>query len=78
MKSAKECECFPYKSKLVCYMEVFPDGRVIQLSSNDEKLKAFSRAWTDQSKIMAVWPGKYRSDLFAIDDLNAFVQVLSI
>lgn len=31
MRSAKESGCFPYKSKLVCFMEVFPDGTITQI-----------------------------------------------
>ena len=72
MRSSKESGCFPYRSSTVCYIEVFPDGSVQQLSTKDEKLRALMNAENGKSKIYAVWPGKWRSDLFIIDDLDAF------
>ncbi len=76
MRSAKESGCFPYRSKLVCFMQLFPDGRLIQLSSKDMKLNACGSAQKGESKIVAVWPGQWRSDLFIIDDLEEFVDAL--
>lgn len=78
MLSAKENSCFPYASKLVCYIEVFPDGRVEQLSGQTEKRKGYADAIQGLSKIVAVWPGQWRSDLFLIDDLSLFKQGLKL
>ena len=72
MRSAKETGCFPYSSKRVCYIEVFPDGTVRQVSGNHEKIAAFENALHERSKLFAVWPGEWRSDLFVVDDLAAF------
>ena len=72
MRSAKEAGCFPYRSKVVCYMEVFPNGEVKQLSTKAERLDAYFDAYGGTSKIIAVWLGQWRSDLFIIDDLDAF------
>lgn len=74
MRSAKETGCFPYGSKRVCFIEVFPDGNVRQVSSDKEKKEAFEHALCEKSKLLAVWPGQWRSDLFVIDDLMAFVE----
>lgn len=72
MRSSKEAGCFPYRSKVVCYMEVFPDGNIRQLKETNEKLEAYMNANSGRSTIYAVWPGQWRSDLFIVDDLEAF------
>ncbi len=78
MRSAKETGCFPYSSGQVCYMEVSPDGAVTQLSTVGEKRSAYINAQAGVSKILAVWPGRWRSDLFIIDDLDAFSEKQSL
>lgn len=74
MRSAKEAGCFPYSSKQVCYIEVFPDGQIRQLCNSQEKLDAYFNAHCGSSKIIAVWPGQWRSDMFIIDDLEAYCE----
>ena len=74
MRSAKESGCFPYGSKLVCFMELWPNGDLIQLSSKHEKREACFHAMGGQSNVVAVWPGNWRSDLFIVDDLEAFLK----
>lgn len=74
IRSAKETGCFPYSCGQVCYMEVSPDGAVTQLSTVGEKRSAYINAQAGVSKILAVWPGRWRSDLFIIDDLDAFSE----
>lgn len=74
MRSAKEAGCFPYRSKLVCYMELTNDGNIKQLSNRNEKIEAYLNAKAGISKILAVWPGQWRSDLFIIDDLDSFAD----
>lgn len=78
MRSAKESGCFPYYNSLICYMEVFPDGTINQLQSKTDRLAAYLNAKSNKSKIYAVWPGKWRSDLFLIDDLDAFCNDLNL
>lgn len=72
MRSAKQTPNFPYGSKLVCYIEVLNDGTVRQLSDKRDKLDGYLNASAGKSRIFAVWPGNWRSDLFVIDDLDAF------
>lgn len=74
MRSSAKAGCFPYSSKHVCYMELFPDGELNQLSDKQEKLRAYVRASIGESKIVAVWPGQWRSDLFIVDDLDSFCE----
>lgn len=74
MRSAKDAGCFPYRSKVVCYMELSCDGKIKQLSTKNEKLEAYLNAKSGISQILAVWPGQWRSDLFIIDDLESFAE----
>ncbi|MCL2570013.1 MAG: hypothetical protein FWE16_02290 [Firmicutes bacterium] len=77
MRSAKNSETFPYTSSTVCYFEVDSLGNVKQLDKQSMET-AHSNATSDKSKIYAVWPWQYRSDLFLIDDLNAFADAFDI
>ena len=79
MRSAKEQEFFPYDAKTVCYILVTPDGNVQQVHHTaDELKKAHDDAKTGDAALYAVWPGKWRSDLFVIDDLDAFADAVGI
>lgn len=53
MRSSKEAGCFPYRSSTVCYIEVFPDGTIQQLSNKTEKLSALAHSST--SRICLAW-----------------------
>lgn len=79
MRSAKNNDTFPYSSKLICYIEKTKDGEVKQIHNYfEEKSAAYKRAIEENSKIYAVWPGQYNSDLFEIDDLDAFADAHGI
>ena len=77
MRSAKENLEFPYSSSLICYFEVRSNGEVEQIGKESAR-EAYVRATDNHSKIFAVWPGNWRSDLFVIDDLNAFADAFDI
>ena len=79
MRSAKEQEYFPYTGSTVCYIEVGKDGTVSQMrhknkSDRPEVSAAYQRAACGDSTLYAVWPGKWSSDLFLLDDLEAFAK----
>ena len=79
MRSAKECKEFPYTSKTVCYIEVFPDGSVKQVSPSVSEIEpAYNNLISNKSTLYAVWPGNYRSDLFIIDDSNLLADAYGI
>ncbi len=61
---------FPYQLGTMCYIEVAADGTVSQGADRT----AYQRAVEGRSRLFAVWPGNYRSDLFAIDDLDQFAR----
>jgi hypothetical protein len=61
---------FPYRLSTMCYLEVATDGTV----SQGVDAAAYERAASGRSRLFAVWPGNYRSDLFAIDDLDQFAR----
>lgn len=73
IRSAKESDCFPYRSSVVCYIEL-RDGQIDKIASKNQSdlwnvLDAAKRAEEGKSVLYAVWPGKWSSDLFIIDDL---------
>ncbi|MET9715259.1 hypothetical protein ABZZ46_07585 [Streptomyces rochei] len=65
---------FPYTLSTTCYIEVHNDGKVTQGAGMD----AYQRAVAGESRLFAVWPGEWRSDLFAIDDLDEFARAHGI
>jgi hypothetical protein len=65
---------FPYTQATVCYIEVQDDGAVTQGADHD----AYLRAKNGESRLYAVWPGKWRSDLFIIDDLDDYARAIGI
>lgn len=58
---------FPFQSPRICYIEVAADGSVAQLRYAPEIREGRARAATGESRLYAVWPGTYRSDLFVVD-----------
>ncbi len=79
MRSAKESGYFPYSSKQVCYIEVDKHGNISQVDHTGSAMfAAYHNAVSGKSKIYAVWPGNYRSDLFEIDDLNALADAFGV
>lgn len=83
VRSAKESGNFPYRMSTVCYFEVDCQGTVKQIphknkSDQDGVRMAYERARAGSTKLYAVWPGKWSSDLFLIDDLDAFAEKLEL
>ena len=73
MRKASEQEYFPYGSKLVCYIELTKDNEIKQIQNYvQDKRDIYYRVKNDGSKLYAVWPGQYRSDLFEIDDIELY------
>lgn len=78
MRSAKEND-FPYKMSTICYFEVDKNGNVLQVPHKNKLdqarlLEMYQRAIDKTITLYAVWPGNWSSDLFIIDDLNAFAK----
>ncbi|MBC8587745.1 hypothetical protein [Paratissierella segnis] len=78
MRSAKENN-FPYKMSTICYFEVDKDGNVSQIPHKNKSdrarlLEVYQRAIDKTITLYAVWPGNWSSDLFIIDDLDAFAK----
>jgi len=80
MRSAKDAgSSFPYRSKLVCYFEVDAQGKTIQMQTNQtEAANVYHRVMKGKTKLYAVWPGQWRSDLFAIDDMVTFAEAFKV
>lgn len=65
---------FPYTARTTCYIEVHKDGSVTHGGGR----AAYDRALADQSRLFAVWPGEWSSDLFVIDDLDEYAKAHGI
>lgn len=82
MRSAKEND-FPYKMSTICYFEVDKNGNVLQVPHKNKSdqarlLEVYKRAIDKTTVLYAVWPGNWSSDLFIIDDLNAFAKEFNL
>lgn len=64
---------FPYKSKLMCYIEVYNDGTVnqVQISSS-----VINRLESGKSKLYCAWPGQWKTDLFKIENITALKKAV--
>jgi len=65
---------FPYDVPTTCYIEVHEDGTLSQGMDR----AAHQRAVDGRSRLFAVWPGRWSSDLFAIDDLDACARAIGL
>ena len=73
MRKATEADYFPYDSNLVCYIELTKDGKMEQVQNYvADKRSVYWRVKNGESKLYAVWPGQWRSDLFVINDIDAY------
>lgn len=63
---------FPYGSNLVPFI-MFKTGRLSYAKSRREKLDLINERG---GKILAVWPGKWSSDVFELDDRSLARRVL--
>lgn len=79
MRKATEADYFPYDSKLVCYIELTKDGKMEQVQNYvADKRSAYWRVKNKESKLYAVWPGQWRSDLFEIDNIDAYGKAYKV
>ena len=83
MRSAKETINFPYGMSTICYFEVDKNGNVSQVhhknkSDRPKVLEAYQRVINKTTTLYAVWPGQWSSDLFIIDDPDAFAKAFDL
>ena len=79
MRRTKEEEFFPYTEKTTCFIEVSSGGTVRQVSCNKSEMEeACALAKEGRTALYAVWPGRYRSDLFIVDDIEALSDAYGI
>lgn len=69
LRKAAECNVsFPYLMRTVCYVEILrDDGEVNNPEGLNEVRDAVRRLGAGESRLYAVWPGQWASDLFEID-----------
>ena len=65
---------FPWNEKTISYIYFDKNLNSYQVGSNRDisHENAYQLAKSGEGKIIAVWPGNYRSDAFLIDDLNLY------
>ena len=79
ISKASEVDRFPYNSKHNCYLMIDEDGKLEQINYGKSEIeKMYLVAKQEKKDIFIVWPGQYRSDLFIVDDLNAFADAFGI
>lgn len=68
---------FPYASRGLCWIEVV-DGVADQVRGMPDRRQSVQRALDGKSTLLAVWPGQYNADLFAIDDVQEAAVALGV
>lgn len=65
---------FPYTLQTMCYIEIGAAGDV----KFGRDAGTYERARSGAVRLFAVWPGQWRSDLFAIDDLDEYARAFGL
>ena len=68
-------EIFPWRANDVTLIRVASDGAVTQAQTIGEKQTMLDTAY-DDDLLLAAWPGRWRQDIFVIDDRKAARQGL--
>ena len=72
-------EKFPYAEKDVCFIEQTSNGKIRQIEHYvDEKRSVYYRVKYEGSKLFAAWPGQWTTDLFEIDDIEAYGEANNV
>ena len=71
MRLISECPDFDWKNPLVCYLYI-ENGTVRQVGKDIQPQVAYANASNKRGKLVAVWPGKWRTDAFIIDKLKGY------
>ena len=73
-----EYDKFPYGSKCVCYIEQTSDNNIEQVGTRvDERRSVYYRVKHEGSKLYGAWPGQWETDLFEIDDIEAYGKAVN-
>ncbi|QIK57953.1 hypothetical protein G7059_08905 [Erysipelothrix sp. HDW6A] len=79
VKKASEVEFFPYNSRHNCYMVINDNGKLEQIQHGVDNMKElYEKVKNNDSDLYIVWPGRYRSDLFIVDNLELFAEAFKI
>lgn len=71
IQRASQVGHFPYGYPgMVCYIEQVGE-ELRQCNSRPLIRAAVARVRAGESRLLAAWPGQYRTDLFVIDDIEA-------
>ena len=76
MRKASEQDYFPYTDSTTCYVIVNNENNSVSNTRPDSTI--IEQARKNEIQIFAVWPGKWKSDLFEIDDLDKLAEAFGI
>ena len=63
----------------ICYWTIpVGGGHMLWIKTRDEMRLAVDRTRAGAVEMFAVWPGKWRSDMFRVDDIDVLAKVLGI
>jgi len=65
---------FPVTDGTICYWAIAEDGTMTWIDNHEHLAHWLQRAVRGEVSVFAVWPGKYRSDMFYIDDPEKFAE----
>ncbi len=72
MRFVSKCPEFEWRNKRVCYLFIGLSGEVFQIEKDISAQEAYSKVSANKGRLVAVWPGNWRSDAFIIDDIRTF------
>ena len=78
IRHASKADNFPYMLRTTCWICVDREANVSYLGGDVDRVAGLALAYKDQATLYAVWPGRWRSDLFLIDDLAAAAKAFGI
>ena len=73
MRLTSENPEFPWQMQTVSYICI-ADNEPKQIGADITARDAYKMAVDDKAKIIAVWPGRWRSDAFLVDNLDIFAK----
>lgn len=77
MRKTSMISNFPWEDTTICYL-YWANGKAEQIIDKDSAYNACKLAIKGKTQIVAVWPGKWRTDPFLVDDLVKLGSVFDI
>ena len=73
MRKTSEVDYFPYSARHLCYIEQDKDKEIKEVGTYvDERRSVYYRVKYEGSKLFCAWAGEWTTDLFEVDDIEAY------